>query len=194
MFSFSNIAKHYKARLILDNISLSFPSRTISALVGTNGAGKSTLLKIACGLVKAEEGQVKLQDLDLSSLPVHKRIGAGFGDVGAEDFRGNYMHTDDSNDCRLTPACQATVNSASKIIYHLCDGGQGDSGGPIVDYNTGALMAILQGKTVMPSIPLTANTATTLSSILENIYSIINANRSEKPEPQPPPVPPPIPP
>ena len=79
MLFLKNVSKHYKARLILDKLKLTFPARTISALVGTNGAGKSTLLKIACGLVKAEEGQVKLKDLDLSSLPIHKRIGAGLG-------------------------------------------------------------------------------------------------------------------
>ena len=79
MLSLSRITKHYKARLILDKLSLAFPARTISALVGSNGAGKSTSLKIACGLLKAEAGQVKLKDLDLSSLPTHKRIRAGLG-------------------------------------------------------------------------------------------------------------------
>ena len=79
MLLLKNITKHYKKRLILDKLSLAFPARTISALVGANGAGKSTLLKIACGLVKAEQGQVKLEDLDLSSLPVHKRISFGLG-------------------------------------------------------------------------------------------------------------------
>ena len=79
MLSLSHVTKHYKNRLILDDLSLTFPARTISALVGANGAGKSTLLKIACGLLKAEESQVKLKDLDLSSLPTHKRIDAGLG-------------------------------------------------------------------------------------------------------------------
>ncbi len=79
MITLKNISKRYKSNLVLNNVNLTSPADTISAIVGSNGAGKSTLLKIICGLVKPEYGQVRLQDRDISHLPAWQRIRSGLG-------------------------------------------------------------------------------------------------------------------
>ncbi|AKO92795.1 ABC transporter ATP-binding protein [Priestia filamentosa] len=53
-----NITKHYKNKIVLENVSFSIYSNQIIALVGKNGSGKSTLLKIIGGLVKSDSGEV----------------------------------------------------------------------------------------------------------------------------------------
>jgi ABC-type multidrug transport system ATPase subunit len=53
-----NITKHYRNKLVLENVSFSIHKRQIIALVGTNGSGKSTLLKIIGGLIKPDSGEV----------------------------------------------------------------------------------------------------------------------------------------
>ncbi|MED4071869.1 ABC transporter ATP-binding protein [Priestia endophytica] len=53
-----NITKHYRKKLVLENVSFSIHKRQIIALVGKNGSGKSTLLKIIGGLIKPDSGEV----------------------------------------------------------------------------------------------------------------------------------------
>ena len=79
MLSLENVSKNYRKRVILDKISLTFPANTISALIGVNGTGKSTLLKITYGLVRQEQGRVKLQNDDISLLPAWQRIQFALG-------------------------------------------------------------------------------------------------------------------
>lgn len=53
-----NITKHYKNKIVLENVSFSIYANQIIALVGKNGSGKSTLLKIIGGLIKSDSGEV----------------------------------------------------------------------------------------------------------------------------------------
>lgn len=58
-----NINKKFKSKKVLDNIIFNIKSGEIVGLVGDNGAGKSTLMKIIAGLVKADSGVIKLDEL-----------------------------------------------------------------------------------------------------------------------------------
>jgi len=58
MFEIKNLTKRYGTRKVLDNVSLSFKTGTITSLVGANGAGKSTLLSCMARLLKQDEGDV----------------------------------------------------------------------------------------------------------------------------------------
>ena len=64
----TNLCLSYNNRLILDNISLSLNSGIITALIGPNGAGKSSAFRILAGLVKPEQGEVKLDGLKIKSF------------------------------------------------------------------------------------------------------------------------------
>ena len=55
-----NLCKSYDGKLILNNINFEVKQGELIGLLGGNGAGKTTLLKILCGLLKQEEGEVKV--------------------------------------------------------------------------------------------------------------------------------------
>lgn len=57
MLEIRNITKKYGVQLALDDVSISFDSRTIVGLLGPNGAGKSTLMKIITGYISPDCGE-----------------------------------------------------------------------------------------------------------------------------------------
>ena len=74
-----NLAKSYDGRQVVLDVSLEVSSREIVGLLGPNGAGKTTCFYMILGLVSADKGQVSLDDLSLTHLPIHARAKAGVG-------------------------------------------------------------------------------------------------------------------
>ena len=69
-----NISVSYnKNHQILDNISLDIPKGQILGLLGPNGAGKSTLMNVISGLIKPSYGKIKIDNKDISNLPIYIR-------------------------------------------------------------------------------------------------------------------------
>ena len=77
MLSIQNINKTIKDRNIVDNISFEVPLGCISGLLGPNGAGKTTTFYIIAGLIKADKGDIFLDDENVSSFAMHKRSKMG---------------------------------------------------------------------------------------------------------------------
>ncbi len=61
----------------LDNVSLAVKEGEIVGLIGPNGAGKTTTFYMITGLVRPDEGEVYLDDQDISQLPVYLRARLG---------------------------------------------------------------------------------------------------------------------
>lgn len=74
-----NIEKNYKARQVVNKISLEVNSREIVGLLGPNGAGKTTAFYIIVGLIKAENGQIIFNEQDITRLAMHHRARLGIG-------------------------------------------------------------------------------------------------------------------
>ena len=74
-----HLAKSYKNRRVVQDISLSIAQGSIVGLLGPNGAGKTTSFYMIVGLVKADAGEVAIDDRDLTSAPMHHRARAGIG-------------------------------------------------------------------------------------------------------------------
>ena len=74
-----NLAKAYKGRPVVRDVSLTVKSGEIVGLLGPNGAGKTTCFYMILGLVKADDGKVLLDELDLTTRPIHQRARAGIG-------------------------------------------------------------------------------------------------------------------
>ena len=74
-----DITKSIKKTQILHGISLEIKSGEIVGLLGPNGAGKTTTFYTVCGLVKPTSGKVFFDDIDITSLPLHKRALKGIG-------------------------------------------------------------------------------------------------------------------
>ncbi|HEY0962372.1 MAG TPA: LPS export ABC transporter ATP-binding protein [Pseudomonadales bacterium] len=74
-----HLAKSYKGRQVVRDTSLTVSSGEIVGLLGPNGAGKTTSFYMIIGLVKADAGQVLLDDVDISRAPMHERARKGIG-------------------------------------------------------------------------------------------------------------------
>ena len=72
-----NIKKSYKNRMILNEVSLKFSTAEIAGILGANGAGKTTLFSILSGLIKPDDGKIKLAEKDITDTKMHKRANAG---------------------------------------------------------------------------------------------------------------------
>ncbi|RZA05003.1 MAG: ATP-binding cassette domain-containing protein, partial [Moraxellaceae bacterium] len=74
-----NLAKSYKKRQVVLDVSLEVESAQIVGLLGPNGAGKTTCFYMIAGLVKADKGQVIINGQDISREPMHGRARKGLG-------------------------------------------------------------------------------------------------------------------
>ncbi len=86
----NNISKSYKYRTVVDNVSLKIKSGDVVGLLGPNGSGKTTCFQIISGLIKANSGDIFLDNKKLNKLPIDKRslLGIGYLSQEASIFRG----------------------------------------------------------------------------------------------------------
>lgn len=75
----NNLAKAYKGRQVVEDVSLTVESGEIVGLLGPNGAGKTTCFYMIVGLVSADRGHVMLDDHDLTNKSMHARARCGLG-------------------------------------------------------------------------------------------------------------------
>ncbi len=73
------LAKSYKPRKVITDLSLEVASGETVGLLGPNGAGKTTAFYMIVGLIAADAGSIHLDELDLTELPMHRRARAGIG-------------------------------------------------------------------------------------------------------------------
>ena len=84
-----DLVKRYKARTVVDYVSIDVKQGEIVGLLGPNGAGKTTSFYMIVGLIKPNEGDIYLEDdnnqvTTLTSLPVYKRAQLGVGYLAQE--------------------------------------------------------------------------------------------------------------
>ena len=74
-----HLAKSYKSRKVVSDVSFTVKSNEIVGLLGPNGAGKTTSFYMVVGLVRHDEGAIRIDDEDISLLPMHNRAQKGIG-------------------------------------------------------------------------------------------------------------------
>ena len=75
----SHLAKSYKKRQIISDVSLEVASGQIVGLLGPNGAGKTTCFYMIVGLVSQDAGRIFVDDREVTRLSMHERARAGIG-------------------------------------------------------------------------------------------------------------------
>jgi lipopolysaccharide export system ATP-binding protein len=75
----TGLAKSYKSRQVVRNLSLELDSGEVVGLLGPNGAGKTTAFYMIVGLVPCDAGRIFLGDVDVTLLPMHRRAQLGLG-------------------------------------------------------------------------------------------------------------------
>lgn len=79
VLALTDLVKIYRARRVVDTVSISVTSGQVIGLLGPNGAGKTTTFYMAVGLVKPDSGSVRLNDQELTNCPMHVRARKGLG-------------------------------------------------------------------------------------------------------------------
>lgn len=74
-----NIIKKYGKRTVVQGVSIDVKQGEIVGLLGPNGAGKTTSFYMIVGLVQPNEGQIFLDDKNITKLPMYKRAQMGIG-------------------------------------------------------------------------------------------------------------------
>jgi len=74
-----HLAKRYKGRDVVQDVSINIESGEVVGLLGPNGAGKTTSFYMIVGLVAADRGSIHLDGKDITPLPLHLRARNGIG-------------------------------------------------------------------------------------------------------------------
>jgi len=94
--SAKNISKKYGKKTVIRDISFEIKQGEVVGLLGPNGAGKTTCFYMIVGLVKVGQGNVFIDDLDITKMPMYQRarLGIGYLPQEASIFRG--MNVEDN--------------------------------------------------------------------------------------------------
>ena len=74
-----HLQKSYKSRKVVSDVSLQVETGQVVGLLGPNGAGKTTSFYMIVGLVPQDGGSVTIDDMDITTLPMHERARNGIG-------------------------------------------------------------------------------------------------------------------
>jgi len=74
-----NLKKSFKKELIIKGVSVKVKEGEVVGLLGPNGAGKTTSFYLICGILKPDEGEVLLDNKDITNLALYKKAKLGIG-------------------------------------------------------------------------------------------------------------------
>ena len=79
MLSATGLQKSFRARKVVRGFDFSLNEGEVVGLLGPNGAGKTTCFYMVVGLIGADAGSIRLDDKDITVLPMHVRARMGLG-------------------------------------------------------------------------------------------------------------------
>jgi len=79
-----SLVKKYKQRTVVNNISVEVEQGEIVGLLGPNGAGKTTTFYMIVGLIKPNDGEIYLDQKNITDLPMYRRAKRGIGYLAQE--------------------------------------------------------------------------------------------------------------
>jgi len=74
-----HLAKSYKDRHVVEDVSITIKPGQVVGLLGPNGAGKTTCFYMIIGLIHADKGKIIIDGQDITHLPMHGRARKGIG-------------------------------------------------------------------------------------------------------------------
>jgi lipopolysaccharide export system ATP-binding protein len=79
-----DLSKSFKGRCVVDDVTVQVEQGEIVGLLGPNGAGKTTTLYLITGLIRPDEGRVRLDGVELTEMPMYQRARNGIGYLAQE--------------------------------------------------------------------------------------------------------------
>ncbi|HEY8051389.1 MAG: LPS export ABC transporter ATP-binding protein [Steroidobacterales bacterium] len=92
----TGLAKSYKGRQVVRDLSLDLASGEVVGLLGPNGAGKTTAFYMIVGLAPCDAGTITIGDIDVTLLPMHRRAQLGLGYLPQEASVFRNMSVEDN--------------------------------------------------------------------------------------------------
>jgi lipopolysaccharide export system ATP-binding protein len=79
-----DLSKSFKGRKVVDQVTVRVEQGEIVGLLGPNGAGKTTTFYLITGLIRPDEGRVRLDGVELTDAPMYQRARNGIGYLAQE--------------------------------------------------------------------------------------------------------------
>ena len=117
----TGLRKSYKKRVVIQDISLELRRGEVVALLGPNGSGKTTTFYSIAGLISSDGGQVKIDGLDVTTMPMYRRARMGLAYLPQETsiFRG--LNVEENINCILDISTPLKSERKAKLEKLLSD-------------------------------------------------------------------------
>tara|TARA_S200000501_G_scaffold369565_1_gene409254 strand:+ start:653 stop:1387 length:735 start_codon:yes stop_codon:yes gene_type:complete len=92
----SNLVKSYSGKKVVKQVNLELNQGEIVGLLGPNGAGKTTSFYMIVGLIKADTGNIYLNEKEITNFPMYKRAQNGIGYLAQESSVFRKMSVEDN--------------------------------------------------------------------------------------------------
>lgn len=115
------LAKRYRARQVITDLSLEVGSGEVVGLLGPNGAGKTTAFYMIVGLVPNDAGRILIDDEDVSRLPVHRRARLGLGYLPQEPSVFRKLSVEDNIRAILEVRPELNAARRTQMLESLLD-------------------------------------------------------------------------
>ena len=116
-----NLAKSYKNRQVVKDVSLTVKTGQVVGLLGPNGAGKTTTFYMVVGLVKSDKGHIFIDDDDLTADPMHLRARKGIGYLPQEASIFRKLSVHDNIMAVLQTRKELTKEQRDQELEHLLE-------------------------------------------------------------------------
>jgi lipopolysaccharide export system ATP-binding protein len=115
------LAKKYRARQVVNDLSLEVARGEVVGLLGPNGAGKTTAFYMIVGLVPTDAGRIVIDGQDVSKLPVHRRARLGLGYLPQEPSVFRKLSVRDNIIAILETRPELDVQKREAVLESLLD-------------------------------------------------------------------------
>ena len=96
LLSVTGLVKHFGDRCVVDDVSFDVEPGEIVGLLGPNGAGKTTTFRLTIGMLRPDDGEVLLEDVDVTHEPMFQRARLGMGYLSQEPSIFRHMSVRDN--------------------------------------------------------------------------------------------------
>ena len=114
-----DLVKKYRARTVVNHVSINVKQGEIVGLLGPNGAGKTTTFYMTVGLVTPNEGKIFLNDMEITKFPVYMRARNGIGYLAQEASIFRKMTVEDNIAYVLTISGQKNKSKTKSVFRTL---------------------------------------------------------------------------
>lgn len=115
------LAKSYRSRQVVHNVSIELTRGEVVGLLGPNGAGKTTCFYMIVGLVAADAGKILIDDTDMTRLPIHARAKLGLGYLAQEASVFRKLSVADNINAVLETQDQLSDDEREQRLQQLLD-------------------------------------------------------------------------